>query len=301
MPDGQTIQLPDGRTLVIPPDATPQQLAAMREKLRLTTGVGMEQRSQQQSRQSLASKVQPYDWTGPSVGRPPGGGEEATLAEGAAPGLAGLSTIGMAGELKTNPMSAIRGLAGGIAGAYAGGHTGHYLGGIPGRMAQSPEMEKTGAGLGEAGGALLGGMAGGAMGARGGGIPLKLRVAGMPVEGEVASGYKPSEKATSLAAKTRDYGPEFNAQQWQEEINRNQSIIRNPNATPEEVRIATERLRDAQQAASGAERRIITPEQQAQETGLWHAGVGKAAPNPSIWNPRNERLIDAIKKRYGGT
>lgn len=119
-------------------------------------------------------------------------------------------------------------------------------------------------------------------------------------EAAEAGQYRPSEKAASLSAKARDYGPEFNAQQWQEEINRNQSIIRNPKATPEEVRIATERLRDAQQAAGG-ERRIITPGQQARETGMWGAAVGKAAPNPSIWTPENVRLIDAIKKRYGGT
>lgn len=53
----QEVVLPDGRTLDIPDDATPEQLDALRTKLRLETGAGMEAAAVQQSRQQLASKV----------------------------------------------------------------------------------------------------------------------------------------------------------------------------------------------------------------------------------------------------
>lgn len=57
--------------------------------------------------------------------------------------------------------------------------------------------------------------------------------------------YKPSEKAVTMSAKDIDRGPEFNAQEFQEEINRNNDIIRNPKATDEDRQIAQSRLRDA--------------------------------------------------------
>lgn len=59
--------------------------------------------------------------------------------------------------------------------------------------------------------------------------------------------YKPSEKATTMSGEVRNLGPEFNAQQWQEEISRNEAVLRNPRATPDEVRIASDRLRDARE------------------------------------------------------
>lgn len=62
--------------------------------------------------------------------------------------------------------------------------------------------------------------------------------------------YKPGEKATTMSGERRDLGPEFNAQQQQEEINRNNAILRNPKATAEERAIATDRLRDAREGAA---------------------------------------------------
>lgn len=98
---------------------------------------------------------------------------------------------------------------GGMGGAYAGGHTGHYLGGIPGRLMTNPQLEKQGAGLGEAAGAAIGGVAGGiaggSMGYRGGGIPLKMKVAGLPIEGELPiGGVGRSGSAGDLASWTPD-------------------------------------------------------------------------------------------------
>jgi len=68
---------------------------------------------------------------------------------------------------------------------------------------------------------------------------------------KAAKEYKPSEKAATMSA-PRKVVPEQEAQNWQEEINRNQEIIRNPRATAEEVRIARDRLRDAKEGASKA-------------------------------------------------
>src|SRR5262249_13782433 len=54
--------------------------------------------------------------------------------------------------------------------------------------------------------------------------------------------YKPSEKTQTLSEKAKDYGREFNSQEWQEEIRRNEGILRNPNATAEDKQIAGDRL-----------------------------------------------------------
>lgn len=66
-------------------------------------------------------------------------------------------------------------------------------------------------------------------------------------EGGGKSTYKPSEKAATMAEPAKNYGPEFNAQQAQEEINRNQAILRNPAATAEDRTVAESRLRDARE------------------------------------------------------
>jgi hypothetical protein len=60
----RNIQLPDGRILTIPDDATPDQLAALKNQLaskyaNLTTGEGMDAAAVQQSRSALARGVQP--------------------------------------------------------------------------------------------------------------------------------------------------------------------------------------------------------------------------------------------------
>jgi hypothetical protein len=68
------------------------------------------------------------------VGRPPGGGEEAMLAEGAPPAATALSTIGTAGALKTNPMAALKGLAGAVGGGAVGAGVGKHYFGEPGEI-----------------------------------------------------------------------------------------------------------------------------------------------------------------------
>lgn len=65
-------------------------------------------------------------------------------------------------------------------------------------------------------------------------------------EAATKTGYKPSEKASTMSAAPRDLGPEFNAGEREHEIQRNKSIIRNPRATPEEIAIAKARLKEAQ-------------------------------------------------------
>lgn len=54
--------------------------------------------------------------------------------------------------------------------------------------------------------------------------------------------YKPSEKAVTLSAERPNYGPEFDEAQTQHEIDRNKKIIRNPQATDEDRRVARENL-----------------------------------------------------------
>lgn len=61
---------------------------------------------------------------------------------------------------------------------------------------------------------------------------------------EKTSGYKPSEKAETLAAPRKSLGPEFEAAEVQHEIERNKAIARNPKATAEEKQIAEQRIRD---------------------------------------------------------
>lgn len=99
-----------------------------------------------QSRAQLSSKVQTV-WS-PQAGlkslntplpRPPGGGEEATLAAGAGPALTGLLAIGAPGAT-----------AGGLVGGYAGK-----------KLAEGANLGPTGQTIAEIGGGLAGGLAGG--------------------------------------------------------------------------------------------------------------------------------------------
>lgn len=57
-------------------------------------------------------------------------------------------------------------------------------------------------------------------------------------------GYTPSEKATSLSQRMTSRGPEFEAAQRQEMIDRYNGIRRNPNATAEDLAEAQARLRE---------------------------------------------------------
>lgn len=54
--------------------------------------------------------------------------------------------------------------------------------------------------------------------------------------------YRPSEKAGVMSGKRKDLGPEFESGEQAHEIERNKSILRNPEATPEDRRIAQTRL-----------------------------------------------------------
>ena len=66
---------------------------------------------------------------------------------------------------------------------------------------------------------------------------------------KAARGYKPSEKAETMSAPAKKYGPEFEAQQAQEEINRSRAIQDDPKASDEVKAVASERLRDAKKAS----------------------------------------------------
>lgn len=56
--------------------------------------------------------------------------------------------------------------------------------------------------------------------------------------------YKPSEKAQTMSADRKNLGPEFEAGERTHEIERYKSILRNPQATPEDRQIAAMRLAD---------------------------------------------------------
>lgn len=162
----------------------------------------MSERAVKQSRESLSSRVKYSDPAVPPgrfYRRTPEGTIEPGLAQDTgtalslAPAVAGLATPFTSGmPLSTAVRTVAGGIAGSTAGAYGGGHAGHYLGGILGRLLNNKKMEQQGAGIGETvgaiGGGLVGGYGGGAAASRGGGIPLKLRLGGVPIEGEMPLG-----------------------------------------------------------------------------------------------------------------
>jgi hypothetical protein len=176
----------------------------------LKTGQGAQAYSRQQARSSLASKVkttgeqsaEDISATAKEIYGPlyePGETIQRNAAMYALPYQAA-SLGGM--PLKQAVKTAAGSLAGGMAGAYAGGHGGHYLGGIPGRVMNSPKLEKQGAGIGEGigavGGGLVGGMTGGMAGA-GGRVPLRMRLAGIPMEAEVGGEAGAATAAPSMS------------------------------------------------------------------------------------------------------
>jgi hypothetical protein len=61
------------------------------------------------------------------------------------------------------------------------------------------------------------------------------------------AGYRPSEKAETMSAPTKDLGSDFKVNEWKHEIDRNNGVINNPAATIEERSIASDRLRDAKE------------------------------------------------------
>jgi hypothetical protein len=155
----RTVQLPDGRILTVPDDATPDQLAALRNQLaskyaNLTTGEGMDARAVQQSRSSLARGVQPnYAMMvaeAPKQGLESGLSSPAVDPQNAAAMRTGAAIGSIAGGAIANPIATGRALVGSTALAYAGGKSGKYLFGDQGEQ------------IGKIGGGIVGGVLGGA-------------------------------------------------------------------------------------------------------------------------------------------
>lgn len=172
----RTVQLPDGRTLTIPDDASPDQLAALRLKLgaqyaNLKTGEGMEQRAAQQAHSSnvyrpaeqappLSSNIMKPNYlamglSSPHEGLESGLSSPAVSPENASAMRSGAAVGSLTGGAITAPIATARALLGSVAGSYAAGHAGRYLAG------------DTGETIGKIGGGLIGG----ALGATGRSLP----------------------------------------------------------------------------------------------------------------------------------
>jgi hypothetical protein len=183
------------------------------EPFNMRTGEGALKYAQNQARQSLGAKVKTTgqqsaedidaaakETYGPLYSPIYGAGGQVnpnalteTLHRNASINTLPEQAAGFAGmPLKQAARAAAGGFAGGVAGAYGGGHAGHYLGGIPGRLMRNPKLEAQGAGVGETlgaiGGGMIGGYGGGAAAMSGAGIPLRLRLGGASVEGEMPMG-----------------------------------------------------------------------------------------------------------------
>lgn len=66
---------------------------------------------------------------------------------------------------------------------------------------------------------------------------------------EPADKYRPSEKATTMSGPTRDLGREWNAGEATHELDRNNQILKNKDATPEEKQAATSRIAENREIA----------------------------------------------------
>lgn len=86
---------------------------------------------------------------------------------------------------------------------------------------------------------------------------------------ETAAAYKPSEKAGVMSAPYKSLGPEFEADQIAHEKARNQEILRNPKATPEDRRIAQARLNEGAEVTPPIK---ASPADMAKEAGLVYKG-----------------------------
>jgi len=156
----RNVTLPDGRVLVIPDDATPDQLAALRNQLAskyadLKTGAGMDAAAVQQSRASLARGVQPnYTMeaaTAPKLGLESGLPSPAQDAQTASTMAKGAGIGSLAGGGIAAPLATLRALLGGVTGSWAGGHAGKYLAGESGEGIGKTVGGLAGAGAGAAG------------------------------------------------------------------------------------------------------------------------------------------------------
>jgi hypothetical protein len=74
-----------------------------------------------------------------------------------------------------------------------------------------------------------------------------------------APGYQPSEKAGTMAAPYKSLGPEFEAQQRSEMLQRYQSILRNPKATPADIAEANARLQELTETPASAPAEVQAP------------------------------------------
>src|SRR5262249_2905518 len=163
----QELQLPDGRILVLPDNMRLDQRAALRNKLGsqyadVKTGVGMQQRAVQQSRNQLASRIQPNlamrtaSGPDPLMGMESGLSTPAQVPENARAMEYGAAIgapleMGIAGGARSIPTIA-RTVGGAAVGSAAGSYGGGKLGGLFG-----PKGER----VGEEVGAIAGGLAGG--------------------------------------------------------------------------------------------------------------------------------------------
>jgi hypothetical protein len=150
----RNVQLPDGRILTIPDNASPDDLAALKNQLaskyaNLTTGEGMDAAAVQQSRASLARGVQPNNTalaiSAPKYGLESGMESPAVDPQNRSAMGTGAAIGGLASGVVTAPIATGRALLGSVAGAYSAGKAGRYLGG------------ETGEQIGKIGGGLVGG------------------------------------------------------------------------------------------------------------------------------------------------
>lgn len=75
--------------------------------------------------------------------------------------------------------------------------------------------------------------------------------------------YKPSEKATTMSGPAKDLGKEWNAGAEAHETERNKSILRNPDATPQDKEIAQQRLDEQRQRSLDIARELSEALRQA--------------------------------------
>jgi hypothetical protein len=151
----RNVTLPDGRTIVIPDDATPDQLAALRNKLssqfaNLTTGEGMEARANQQAGLSLLQPTNDDAEFARTINLKPTDIAGVTDAAMLGTGGAGIARTIAEQGLKAAAAPIIRGVVGAAAGSAAGGYGGREIGDIFGQPKLGGQI-----------GATVGGVAGG--------------------------------------------------------------------------------------------------------------------------------------------
>lgn len=217
----RNVTLPDGRILVIPDNATPDQLAALRNKIGtqyadIRTGAGMGEKAATQAQgdiQRLGGQMKERDVLGRDVptmsqGEQEAGYSNAFAKEGQRPGSIVLSDadvamlgtgIGGIGRsiatkgLKATAVPVARAVLGGAAGAYGGGKAGKYLGGD----------------TGEAIGKTVGGFAGGVLGGAGVKVPTRSSLITSLLGAEEAPKTVPTPKLSPFEGATSSASPRW--------------------------------------------------------------------------------------------